>query len=155
MKKECLLKNEDGSVLVIALIMLVLLTLLGISATTNTEIEVQIAGNDALYRQNRSMAEAGAMEAAQIMEGTPLANDPPTNPTWLKPIGTVSEATNIPDPGYWTANGQPSGSGASLPNTRYLAVFRRIVGSADMTKTSVYDYAIYSRSNSGPRDPEF
>ena len=46
MKEKCLLKNEDGSVLVIALIMMGLLILLGVSASTTTEIEIQIAGNE-------------------------------------------------------------------------------------------------------------
>ena len=46
MKKALLLKNENGSVIVLALIMLVLLTLLGMSVTRTSSIEVQIASND-------------------------------------------------------------------------------------------------------------
>ncbi len=46
MKKASLLKNENGSVVVLALIMLVLLTLLGMAVTRTSSIEVQIAGND-------------------------------------------------------------------------------------------------------------
>jgi hypothetical protein len=46
MKKTLLLKNENGSVVVLALIMLVLLTLLGMAVTRTSSIEVQIASND-------------------------------------------------------------------------------------------------------------
>lgn len=46
MKKTLLLTNERGSVVVLALIMLVLLTLLGMAVTRTSSIEVQIASND-------------------------------------------------------------------------------------------------------------
>jgi hypothetical protein len=46
MKKTLLLTNENGSVILLAMIMLVLLTLLGMAVTRTTSIEVQIASND-------------------------------------------------------------------------------------------------------------
>jgi len=46
MKKISLLTNENGSVIVLAMIMLVLLTLLGMAVTRTSSIEVQIASND-------------------------------------------------------------------------------------------------------------
>ena len=46
MKKISLLTNENGSVIVLALIMLVLLTLLGMAVSRTSSIEVQIASND-------------------------------------------------------------------------------------------------------------
>jgi len=46
MKKISFLTNENGSVIVLALIMLVLLTLLGMAVTRTSSIEVQIASND-------------------------------------------------------------------------------------------------------------
>ena len=46
MKKTSLLTNENGSVIVLALIILVLLTLLGMAVTRTSSIEVQIASND-------------------------------------------------------------------------------------------------------------
>ncbi len=45
--------NEEGSILIVALVLLVLLTLMGISATTLTDIELQIAGNEMTSRANR------------------------------------------------------------------------------------------------------
>jgi len=46
MKTTSLVTNENGSVVVLALIMLVLLTLLGMAVTRTSSIEVQIASND-------------------------------------------------------------------------------------------------------------
>ena len=43
-------KNEDGSVLIVALLILVFLTIIGISATTTTNIEIQIAGNEKFHK---------------------------------------------------------------------------------------------------------
>ena len=50
MKERCLTANEKGSVTVLAVVMLALLTLLGIAATTTSSIEVQIAGNDLRHK---------------------------------------------------------------------------------------------------------
>jgi len=67
MKEKCLLKNEDGSVLVIALIMMGLLILLGVSASTTTEIEIQIAGNE----RSHGIAFYAAETAGAYVAGSP------------------------------------------------------------------------------------
>lgn len=69
MKEKCLLKNEDGSVLVLALVMLVLLTLLGIAVTTTSIIELQIANNDRLHKTAFYTAEAGIENLRAIFNG--------------------------------------------------------------------------------------
>jgi type IV pilus assembly protein PilX len=68
MKKKDTLKGENGSVLVVALMMLVLLTLLGISATTTSTIEMRVAGNERVYKDNFYAAEGAAMTCAQSLE---------------------------------------------------------------------------------------
>ena len=87
MNEKAWLNNEEGSVLILALIMLVLLTLIGISATTTSMIETRIAGNERVYKRNLYSAEAAAMQCAQNMEQTDLQNP---RPTWLGLINTVS-----------------------------------------------------------------
>jgi hypothetical protein len=47
-KLSCM--NERGSILVIALVMLVFLTLIGVASTTTTEIEMQVAGNEKFHK---------------------------------------------------------------------------------------------------------
>ena len=47
MLTECkILRNDRGSVLIIALLVLVLLTIIGISATNTTTTDIQIASNE-------------------------------------------------------------------------------------------------------------
>ncbi|MGA7146204.1 MAG: PilX N-terminal domain-containing pilus assembly protein [Desulfobacterales bacterium] len=58
MKKISLLTNEKGSVIVLALVMLVLLTLLGMAVTRTSSIEVQIASNDRRAADNLYTAES-------------------------------------------------------------------------------------------------
>ena len=50
MKEKHLLENEKGSIIVLAVIMLFLLTMFGIAATTTSSIEVQIAGNELRHK---------------------------------------------------------------------------------------------------------
>jgi hypothetical protein len=52
-------KNEEGFVLVIALIILVFITIIGISATTTTDIELQIASNEKSRKIVLYAADAG------------------------------------------------------------------------------------------------
>ena len=148
MKVRCLLNNEDGSVLVVALIMLVLLTLIGISATTTSEIETKIAGNERAFKRNLYLAEAGSMHCVQDLEerADPKADAPSLN--WLHDIYTVNDG-NIRDDTWWPANSQ--GTTADVDgNTRFLASSQGLVAGAkgsslDMTKSKVHGYNIYGR----------
>ncbi|MBW2066495.1 MAG: hypothetical protein JRJ03_16420 [Deltaproteobacteria bacterium] len=141
MKTKTGIKGQEGSVLIVALLILVLLTLIGISVTRTTEVEINIAGNEKLYKENLYLAEAGAMECAQRMQEA--AELSPAIQSWLKGLGTVSD-TDIRSDAYWTANGQVS---SMDPNTRYLAVEEGVStdSSLDMTKTRLHSYAIYGR----------
>jgi Tfp pilus assembly protein PilX len=63
-------QNEQGSITVIALMILVVLTLLGITITRTSTIDVQIAGNEIYYKQNFYVAEGGIhREAADVGQG--------------------------------------------------------------------------------------
>jgi Tfp pilus assembly protein PilX len=65
---DCRIGSEDGFVLVLSLMVLVVLTLLGISATDTSVIEVQIAGNDNVAKMLFYNAESAAHEAAQRLQ---------------------------------------------------------------------------------------
>jgi len=66
MKKISLLTNEKGSVIVLALIMLVLLTLIGMAVTRTSSIEVQIAANDQQAVDNLYKAESADHYAIEL-----------------------------------------------------------------------------------------
>ena len=51
--------NENGSVLLISVVILMLLTVLGIAATTTSTIEIQIAGNDKINKMVFFAADSG------------------------------------------------------------------------------------------------
>jgi Tfp pilus assembly protein PilX len=61
-------KNEDGFALVIALIMLVVLTLLGIAATNTTVVELNIAGNERVTAQQFDAADSGWQQAVPYLD---------------------------------------------------------------------------------------
>ena len=52
-------KNEDGFLLVLTMFVLLVLTLIGISATNLTEVELQIAGNDRIHKTTFYQADGG------------------------------------------------------------------------------------------------
>jgi len=62
------LNNNRGSALVVALLMLVVLTLIGISATTTTTFELQIAGNDKLYKRAFYAADGATEMGGELLE---------------------------------------------------------------------------------------
>ena len=62
--------NEQGSITVIALMLLVVLTLLGITISRTSTIDVRIAGNEIDYKQYFYVAEGGInREAAEVGAG--------------------------------------------------------------------------------------
>ena len=68
------LNNEGGFVLISSLLTLVLLMLIGVAATTNTSLELQISGNDKVYRETFYQADGGTELATRLVEeslGTP------------------------------------------------------------------------------------
>lgn len=62
--------DEGGFVLIGALLILMLLVIIGISATTNTSLELQIAGNDRTHKETFYQADGGAQFAARLVEET-------------------------------------------------------------------------------------
>jgi Tfp pilus assembly protein PilX len=73
---RCLKVNDEGGFILIAtLVSLLLLVILGISTTTTTNIELQIAGNDKVNMANSYVAEGTAYEAAQLLENGTAVTD--------------------------------------------------------------------------------
>lgn len=72
------LRNEEGNVMILAFILLVVLTLIGIFATRTAQIDLQVAYNEVPYRQTFYIAEGGVnREAAELGTAAP-ANIKPT-----------------------------------------------------------------------------
>lgn len=60
--------NEDGFVLVTSMLILLVLTILGIAALRNTDIELQIAANDRRHKEAFYAAEAGAVLGSELVQ---------------------------------------------------------------------------------------
>lgn len=75
MKQPCSrLRDEKGSTLVLALMILVILTLIGIAATNTSTIEIQIAGNERAYKEAFFKADAGVSYV--VAECPPVSSFP-------------------------------------------------------------------------------
>lgn len=61
--------NERGSALIITVLVLLLLTIIGLSATTGTDTELLIAGNEKQAAQNFFNASAGTASAMEVPTG--------------------------------------------------------------------------------------
>ena len=63
-----IINNEQGSVLVMAIMVLALLTIVAFTATRTSNIEVQISGNELLHQKYFFTAEAGIARAIKQLE---------------------------------------------------------------------------------------
>jgi hypothetical protein len=86
-------KNEQGSVLVVALVMLVLLTLIGISVTTTSDIDIQIAKNEQQYVKEFYVADSAWRQGIEWLDSQSL--NPPLINTGLFLDGTAGDALNV------------------------------------------------------------
>ncbi|MDD3949338.1 MAG: PilX N-terminal domain-containing pilus assembly protein, partial [Anaerolineaceae bacterium] len=66
--------HQEGSIVIVALVLLVLVTLMGVSITQITSVEMRIAGNERDYKRVFYLAEAAAMEALQRLENAEPVN---------------------------------------------------------------------------------
>jgi hypothetical protein len=148
LKIASILKNEEGSLIVLTIMILVMLTIVGLAASNISTTEVQIATSELIYQRNFYRAEAAAMEAAQLLEN--LADPQAAPPAWLKPQEAGITEANLSD--AW-AGGDPDVSPAAATidsaNSRYLSSYEGIApgSSVAMNAPKVHDYTIYGRSN--------
>jgi len=119
-KKVCFLNNEKGSVLVIAVIFLMLLTVIGTFATTTSMIEVQISGNDKIGKMVFYAADSGIHYVAvnpDLYGSNNLTESNPFDfPDPLIPGATYSLSNNLQVEGTVTYSGtgqMPAGTGFS------------------------------------------
>ena len=147
-KTTSILNNEEGAVIIAALMVLVLLTIIGIASTNVSNTEVKIAGHELIYQQNFYRAEGATLEAVEIMEG--LADPKTTAPNWLwESLDTFTDDT-ASDSTLW--DGTMTGADATpepstLADTRYVVVSGGIMEgeTLDIGSTKIHRYAIYGR----------
>lgn len=65
--RKCM-NNEEGYALLGTLLILVLLIVIGMAASTNTSLELQIAGNDRIHKETFYQADGGTQLAVRLVE---------------------------------------------------------------------------------------
>jgi hypothetical protein len=100
--KKGYLGNEKGMVLVVALMLLITLTVLGLAAISTTSTEIKISGNERMNTQALDAAEAGVRELLFRMNEAPGSNVTVDGETFdasiQDPGQTPAGCTSIPDP---------------------------------------------------------
>ena len=112
--------DEGGSVIVIALVMLMLLTMVGTSAIDTATLEIQVAGNERKYKQNFFKTEAAALQGSQRVQ-----NDAATIfDSWIRPItfryDPVTPNALFDNINNWT---DLSSNGSAYANTFAMIVY--------------------------------
>jgi len=162
MNKTSQLTNENGSVIVLAVIMLVLLTLLGMAVTRTSSIEVQIASNDQQAVDDFYRAESADHWAIEIyntwMTDAFLTADPnSTVATWTGQVdtdGVGGNDTTVEIRCILFNGGVPVTIAGLTPGANDLPVQQHTtvppVGSGNsLGKFEVRKYGITARQNSG------
>ena len=90
-----LINNEKGSVIVVAVLLLVFLTIIGISATTSSRIELNITRNSQIYKRDFYVADSGWKAAAMDLQAFGL--NFPTYPAGQKKFAAEDGINNNPD----------------------------------------------------------
>lgn len=57
--RKTVVTNDEGFILVITMFILVVLSIIGLSATSTTQLELKIAGNDRIHKETFYQADAG------------------------------------------------------------------------------------------------
>jgi len=138
-------RNEDGIVIVTALMVMVMLTIIGFLAIEVSNTEVQIAGQEVVYQQNFYQAEGAVIEAAGEVEAVPDPVNSP--PAWLETkVDTITDE-QIQSSDFWSDSTVVTPQASSLDHTTYVAASDGPVSgtSLDMSSSKVYGYSIYGR----------
>ena len=110
-------KNETGSVTIIAALMiLVILTLIGISATSTTVVELQIAANDQFHKIAFYNADSG-------LYGSPKVVSAVVNDSAPVPVGGGTIATGV----------------AYVAPTTSMIFYRQVMGYAALQFNAAFD----------------
>ncbi len=142
------LANENGSVMVIALLIMAILTIIGISAINQSNIDLMIARNEREYKQNFFRSEAAANEALQRIDNAD-ADDLLSESTtfdWLND-SAVWPGDAIEDPSNWNA-GNSDPALVDQNNARFAVLASGLAGGASLDVTSpsqLYEFEIHGQ----------
>jgi Tfp pilus assembly protein PilX len=150
MSIRSLLKNENGYLAIIgALVILILISIISISASRVANTEVSLARNEVIYQRNFYLAEGAALEAADHL--TQYGNLRENTQAWMEMATGDLDIDNVKY--YWdnkVASGDtviPEPSAVNLSHTLFIIGHEGTAKgfSLDMDKPTVHAIAIYGR----------
>jgi hypothetical protein len=151
-KTSSILNNEEGVVIIAALMVLVLLTIIGVASTNVSNTEVKIATHELIYQTNFYRAEGATLEALAAMDSIENPETDPPSYLW-RDKDTFDEQTTPYDSTFW--DGSMTGaevdpvpsSFSDLPYTHYVVVNKGLKWSMNNTDAEtdggIYEYVIY------------
>lgn len=159
------LKNDRGSIMLVVLLILSLVTVLGMASSKTTFIEMQISSNQEIYKDNFFQADGAINEGTQVFAniGDDMANTPPAwmqqQTTLLLPPVTDSasqanEAAAVVNDAIWNQDANTDGvldntySSVAFPGAQVMSVHRGIApgSSLDVGSARLHIFEFYSRS---------
>ncbi len=143
------LNNEEGSAIIIAILVLVLLTITGMSATQNTIIELEIVRNDLVHKDQLYRADGAVMQAAQWIEDQPdtVLQDITTDTTdAISDVDIVLTNLDLNDNGnQWNIWAQADVDPDQLPIPDVITGYKIVdqTGAVMLNQSQTHTYAIY------------
>lgn len=149
------LRNEQGTATVVALIMLVLVTVLGISATNTSTIDIQISGNERVYKESFYLAEGALMEAAQRLNDATDQQLRTLSEIYMNNRDELDESI-LENPALWDHDGSGGNdysvaSSLDSQNAFFMTVDEGPArgSSLGMEGTNLHQLTVYGASNKG------
>lgn len=152
--------NEQGSVLVISMLILVMLTLVGFASMNTSNIEMMISGNERTYKENFYRAEAANMAGGQRYDnladsggsggGMDFGSAGPgvSETSTLSLMGAVGwvSSTDLPDDPF---NAAGSGQALDADSRYHILYLGTTEGSSEglESPTTFYRYSVYGQSD--------
>ena len=109
-----ILNNNRGSIMVVALLLLVFLTIIGITATSNSRMELNMTRNSQVYKRDFYVADSGWRAAAMNLQNFGLAfpNYPGGEKAFGNPDGTLNNIDYSYRTNFWGDQRAAGSSGA-------------------------------------------
>jgi hypothetical protein len=125
-------QNENGSALLVSMLILGLLTIIGIAVTRTTDIELQIAGNDRMHKTAFYEADSGTEYGAELLEqniSCPVGFSEDGDGNGERTINGTIKVTNLD---FWL-NDDIDDSDLPLSDTNRDAVYTPVSGETPHT----------------------
>jgi Tfp pilus assembly protein PilX len=140
-----LINDESGSAIVLAIMILVIVSIIGIESSNTSSLEVQIASAERDAKINFYCAEGAGMEAAQRVENAAKAALLSRADAWLNP-----DTIDLQDTTQWVydGTGDTAGQSSVCQDTYFGVVDAGISGrsSLDMSQISqLHTFQVFGR----------